>query len=126
MYNRVGYFGDEYYRFGIVFIYQNGTLSNVYNVLGYDMNKEVTYYDKASLFIKNNNGIYIRNFIKVDNEGWIVNNGEYNSSTKLNSKGVCKIKTNYNNSYSVKFKIPKEVKEFLRDSLKIRGYFFVR
>jgi hypothetical protein len=90
------------------------------------MNKEVTYYDKASLFIKNNNGIYIRNFIKVDNEGWIVNNGEYNSSTKLNSKGVCKIKTNYNNSYSVKFKIPKEVKEFLRDSLKIRGYFFVR
>jgi hypothetical protein len=126
MYNKVGYFGDEYYRFGIVFIYQNGTLSNVYNVLGYDMNKEVTYYDKASLFIKNNNGIYIRNFIKVDNEGWIVNNGEYNSSTKLNSKGVCKIKTNYNNSYSVKFKIPKEVKEFLRDSLKIRGYFFVR
>ena len=125
MYNKVGYFGDEYYRFGIVFIYQNGTLSNVYNVLGYDMNKQVTYSSNTSLFTEDN-GIYIRNFIKVDNEGWIVNNGEYNSSTKLNSKGVCKIKTDYNNSYSVKFEIPKEVKEFLRDNLKIRGYFFVR
>jgi hypothetical protein len=89
------------------------------------MNKQVTYSSNTSLFTEDN-GIYIRNFIKVDNEGWIVNNGEYNSSTKLNSKGVCKIKTNYNNSYSVKFKIPKEVKEVLRDSLKIRGYFFVR
>jgi len=37
MYNKVGYHNKEYYRFGVVFIYQNGTLSNVYNVLGGDL-----------------------------------------------------------------------------------------
>jgi len=37
MYNNVGYFNKEYYRFGVVFIYENGTLSNVYNTLGYDI-----------------------------------------------------------------------------------------
>jgi hypothetical protein len=34
MYSKVGYFNNEYYRFGVVFIYKNGTLSNVYNTLG--------------------------------------------------------------------------------------------
>jgi hypothetical protein len=34
IYNKVGYFNNEYYRFGVVYIYQNGTLSNVYNTLG--------------------------------------------------------------------------------------------
>jgi hypothetical protein len=37
MYNYTGYFNEEYYRFGVVFIYQNGTLSNVYNTLGLDL-----------------------------------------------------------------------------------------
>ena len=33
IYYKTGYFDQEYYRFGVVFIYNNGTLSNVYNVL---------------------------------------------------------------------------------------------
>jgi hypothetical protein len=40
MYNSVGYFNQEYYRFGVVFIYQNGTLSNVYNTLGGSLNSK--------------------------------------------------------------------------------------
>jgi hypothetical protein len=48
MYSKVGYFNNEYYRFGVVFIYENGTLSNVYNTVGYDMNKELSY--NGSLF----------------------------------------------------------------------------
>ena len=36
MYEKVGYFNDEYYRYGVVFIYENGTLSNVYNTVGYN------------------------------------------------------------------------------------------
>ena len=39
VYYKVGYWPDEYYRFGIVFIYNNNQLSTVFNVLGYDMNK---------------------------------------------------------------------------------------
>jgi len=38
MYDNVGYFNKEYYRFGVVYIYQNGTLSNVYNTLGLRLN----------------------------------------------------------------------------------------
>jgi hypothetical protein len=34
MYNLTGYFNNEYYRFGVVFIYKNGSLSSVYNTLG--------------------------------------------------------------------------------------------
>ena len=37
IYNKTGYAPDEYYRFGVVFIYQNGTLSNVYNTVGGDL-----------------------------------------------------------------------------------------
>jgi hypothetical protein len=38
IYNKVGYFNNEYYRFGVVYIYEDGTLSSVYSTLGYDMN----------------------------------------------------------------------------------------
>lgn len=39
VYYKVGYWPDEYYRFGIVFVYNNNQLSPVFNVMGYDMNK---------------------------------------------------------------------------------------
>jgi hypothetical protein len=36
VYSKVGYWPDEYYRFGIVFIYNNNQLSPVFNIQGYD------------------------------------------------------------------------------------------
>lgn len=36
IYNYVGYWPDEYYRFGIVFIYDNNILSPVFNIQGID------------------------------------------------------------------------------------------
>jgi hypothetical protein len=48
VYNSVGYFNNEYYRFGVVFIYENGTLSNVYNTVGYDL-KENIYLSNEGL-----------------------------------------------------------------------------
>lgn len=42
VYNNVGYWPDEYYRFGIVFIYNNNQLSPVFNIQGYDMQAEVS------------------------------------------------------------------------------------
>ena len=38
VYNYVGYWPDEYYRFGIVFIYNNNQLSPVFNIQGHDLN----------------------------------------------------------------------------------------
>lgn len=122
MYSKVGYFNNEYYRFGVVFMYENGTLSNVYNTLGYDMNKDLTY--DSSLFEEER-----RKYIQIDDEGWIINKGEFSGDTLLNSRGVCKIinnfKNNENNIIKIKFEIPGEVKDYL-SSLGIRGLFFVR
>lgn len=39
VYNYVGYWPDEYYRFGVVFVYNNNQLSPVFNIQGYDMQK---------------------------------------------------------------------------------------
>ena len=38
VYNYVGYWPDEYYRFGVVFIYNNNQLSPVFNIQGHDLN----------------------------------------------------------------------------------------
>jgi hypothetical protein len=101
------------------------------------MNGEVSYNNDYKLFTKENSGIYTRNFIKTTNEGWIVNDKNNNgplfyneNNVKLNSKGVCKIKykedINHFENCFIEFIIPNEVKTFLRDSLGIRGLFFVR
>jgi hypothetical protein len=69
MYSNVGYFNGEYYRFGVVFIYDNGTLSSVYNTLGYDTNNQDSIDYIGSLFDNKR----LRKYIKIDDEGWIIN-----------------------------------------------------
>ena len=140
MYEKVGYFNDEYYRYGVVFIYENGTLSNVYNTVGYNAQNNEEYINsenqkkhrdlkyKGSIFNNlESQAILTRKYINVDNDGWIINADDYfeNNNGKLNSKGVCKLPSE-EGSYSVKFNIPSEVKEFLHNKFKIRGLFFVR
>ena len=39
VYNYTGYWPDEYYRFGVVFIYNNNQCSNVYNIQGADLSQ---------------------------------------------------------------------------------------
>lgn len=123
MYKKVGYANYEYYRFGVVFIYNDGTLSSVYNTLG--------------RILKNNNSLEIpklfnskteRNYIKSNEDGWITQN-QFGTETYLNNKGVCKFNFDgnfvQNTILGVKFNIPDEVKEYLK-TLNIRGLFFVR
>jgi len=91
MYYNVGYFNQEFYSFGIVYIYNNGTLSNVYPTLGYLMedNNEIelpSIYDQK----QSNQAILVRKYLETDNEGWIKDENLSEYSTKyLNSKGVC-------------------------------------
>lgn len=134
IYNKTGYFNQEYYRFGVVFIYENGTLSNVYNTLGGILNESNNLKLSGNIYtIYSEETEYLlkRNYIKIDNNGWIKQDNSYElSGQSINSKGVCKI--NYTQEYtdstifSIKFNVPKEVSKFLKEELGIRGLFFVR
>ena len=128
MYNKVGYFNQEFYSFGIVYIYNNGTLSNVYPTLGLELKGDEWSPNLPSILEeeKTTSGLIKRNYIPIDNQGWV----DINNSRYLNAKGVCKINTESsyqkNTVFNIKFNIPKEVSEYLIEKLNIRGYFFVR
>ena len=134
IYNKTGYFNQEYYRFGVVFIYQNGTLSNVYNTLGGVLTEGKDSSPSLSLkehqiYNTSNEVILTRNYIKVDESGWI-DSSNIDKGSQLNARGVCQL--NYEEEYSdndifyIKFTVPKDVSEFLKEELGIRGLFFVR
>ena len=139
IYNKTGYFNQEYYRFGVVFIYQNGSLSNVYNTLGGildtsdSLNLTKPGDSSKCAEIYNSDGVFLyRNYIKVDDFGWVKrDDANYTvSGTSVNAKGVCQFHyiNDYNDGtiFSVKFKVPGEVSKYLREELGIRGIFFVR
>ena len=137
IYNRVGYFPEEYYRFGVVFMYSNGTLSNVYNTLGYDCvkNQNLIEYTENKIYDSDSSNIsdgkiLNRNYIKFKEDGWIIpNTGPYeNLPSFANSKGVIKLtgtKQKENTIYGIRFNVHKEVIEYLK-TLGITGLFFVR
>lgn len=139
IYNKTGYFNQEYYRFGVVFIYQNGTLSNVYNTLGgildlgnpLSLTKPGSPQEDAEIY--NTEGAFLtRNYIKIDDFGWVKKDDSNYilQGNNVNAKGVCQF--NYSSDYSdstifsVKFKVPGKISKYLREDLGIRGLFFVR
>lgn len=129
IYNLTGYFPEEYYRFGVVFIYSNGTLSNVYNTLGYRFDQSAPTYINGNLY--NTNGdVLQRKYIEYDSDGWIYDSGVYqNLPPYSNAKGVLKLDINTSNNNTVigiKFKISEEVVNHLKNDLNIVGMFFVR
>ena len=142
IYNTTGYFNNEYYRFGVVFIYNNGGLSSVYNTMGgiiTDENLNFIQYkefddnnvNNLNLYEDSNSPVLIRKYIQTDDFGWIKNGSHYYSGSLeyLNAKGVCKIKTSTiddNTVLGVGFNIPTSVVKFLKEDLGIRGLFFVR
>ena len=139
IYNKTGYFNQEYYRFGVVFIYQNGTLSNVYNTLGGVLSLETPLNlsmpgqaSQSAPLYSTSGSFLIRNYVKVDDFGWVKRDDSTYvlSGSNVNAKGVCRF--DYTETYddntvfSVKFKVPGEVSKYLREDLGIRGLFFVR
>ena len=139
IYNKVGYYPGEYYRFGVVFIYSNGTLSNVYNTIGGDLSEAISISSEYPIQSKNDDNIIIRNYIKVNNNGLIADgNVSGGGGSNLNAKGVCyipeifgtgtsttKLLQETNKIVGIKFNIKKEIIDYLK-TLGIRGLFFVR
>lgn len=124
IYNHVGYWDDEIYRFGVVFIKANNTLSYVYNVRGLDLSDQVNipenYYDLYNL----DNGNYK---VEYDSYNYQIVKGSFTNSKYENGKGVSYIPNQDRNTVvGIKFHIPKGVYDYLRTELGIKGLFFVR
>lgn len=89
VYYQVGYWPDEYYRFGVVFIYNNNQLSPVFNIQGYDLSK-------ASSSVQHD--LWNYNPITKKYELWDYESDNYIFNQKIlsNSKGVTKLKRSIN------------------------------
>jgi hypothetical protein len=81
IYNKVGYWNEEIYRFGVVYIMSNGSLSPVYNIRG---RNNVPNIDDP-----NASGYDPWDEITVDYDTQLINN-----FTLENSAGVCRIYDN--------------------------------
>lgn len=124
IYYNVGYWPEEFYRFGIVYIFEDGTLSPVYNVRGCDT---LPYYTT-----KDGNKV-IENYYNISEYTKIQNNIYYNKNSKIsdtlqNNKGVVRIKKRpadirqlYGIGFYTNFDVLTEFKK-----LNIKGAFYVR
>ena len=94
VYYRLGYWPDEIYRFGIVYIFKDNSLSPVFNIQGIDFSKAdvgASYYAQA-FFQNGENAWECSTEDSFLNKSILINNNEQKdiSSWKLNSKGVIK------------------------------------
>lgn len=130
IYEKTGYWSNEIYRFGIVYIMKNGDLSPVFNVRG---GCEVGTKDSLDRVynqfpVKNNNK---RVYINYNEETYYILPLEEqqlseNSVLYENVKGVVRFKATKDTDtiYSVDFRVDNDVIEELKKYVK--GYFFVR
>lgn len=122
IYNYVGYHQGEIYRFGIVYILNNGTLSPVYNIRGIN---ELTTLDNINFTSEDNiwNGTD-RKYISIDD-----NTYKLTYHQDCNSKGVFRVPRQSINQNgiqicSIGIYMPSAVISYLKD--KVSGFFFVR
>ena len=130
IYYKLGYWPDEIYRFGIVYIYNDDHLSPVYNLRGCQFSDE-----RKCNIIKNDkySDYESRGKEKIPMSNWL------SSNDCINTKGVFKFSKCYkdiivsNNSNKetgiyplcIKFVFTSEIINDLREK-KIKGFFFVR
>lgn len=118
IYNRVGYWNGEIYRLGVVYIFEDNTLSPVYNIRGkrsIPLVSDTQNYTKAGI-----------GYTLDDNIQW---DGDYcNKNTLENKRGVISIDAEISGSFQVngiQIQIDKSTCQILKNS-GVRGLFFVR
>lgn len=123
IYYKLGYFPGELYRFGIVYIFNDDSLSPVYNLRGIDFNKVIKNTDNKKINYEFNGEI-----TQIEYSDFL------DKSTLSNTGGVFRFSKDINiinyvdksvNPLSIKFEIPEIVINKLSE-FKIKGYFFVR
>lgn len=139
IYNKLGYWNDEIYRFGVVYILKDFTLSPVFNIRGISRLTTASDKDKIPwtnypLFKEGFDPSTVTdiNVIKANREYISINKETCKlDSQNENSKGVVKIKYN-GNQFSDSGTIPlglniKISKDAVRELKRYtRGFFFVR
>ena len=123
IYSKVGYQKGEIYRFGIVYIMNNNTLSPVFNIRG-TLDKKPNYKD---YYIYKNNEEN-RNYLPYDEQTGLIIGGN-----NENIYGVFRIGTEENEFTKVfgikmEYRTGKDTSEFIDElhSLGVKGFFFVR
>lgn len=140
IYNKVGYWNHEYYRFGIVYIMSDNSLSPVFNIRGIEnLSDNIEIYSDIPMWKDDNDHALGRNYIIVDEESQkIVADTESYGNVSItgsshsfeNAKGVISINTEVDNGkqnvYGIKISTTREVINYLANVLKIKGFFYVR
>lgn len=125
IYNKVGYWNEEIYRFGVVYIMRDGSLSPVYNIRG--KNGIPKFEELQSAYLQSDlwkyeNNEKVRNYIPIDESTFDVSGTSYLE----NAKGVLRINTDSDSRkvYGIGIAIPTEVSEYLNTL--VQGLFIVR
>lgn len=136
IYNKVGYWADEFYRFGIYFIFANGQISPVFNIQGVDLNS--VNFNSASY---SGYEFPVQGELTMDNIGITEPSDFYfDKNYGYNSKGVVRMPaTDLSNSQmtvkygklkglalGLQFVISENVVKILKESYNVIGYCFVR
>lgn len=121
IYYKLGYWNNEIYRFGIVYILNDYTLSPVFNLRGVKELTTSTVYTDYKMYLEDGS----RNYISYNKETFALDN------LNENAKGVFRIKYTKNQLASsgiiplgLDLEIPEEVKTELKKYTK--GFFLVR
>lgn len=139
IYDKVGYWNHELYRFGIVYILSDNSLTPVFNIRGAEEITSDTIYSEIPFKLKDGHRNYI---ITEENTYKIISDPSSYTDTESdkfkpsdkqleNSMGVISLgnlNTGYKSQqiFGIQIKTSKEVLEYLQDTLKIKGFFFVR
>lgn len=125
IYNKVGYWNEEIYRFGVVYMMKDGSLSPVYNIRG--KNGIPKFEELQSAYLQSDlwkyeNNEKVRNYIPIDESTFDVSGTSYLE----NAKGVLRINTDSDSRkvYGIGIAIPTEVSEYLNTL--VQGLFIVR
>lgn len=135
IYNFTGYQNHEIYRFGIVYILNNGTLSPVFNIRGMYFNENDAEYTDFPILQKNGDE-QSRLYISSNEDTGIIYKNGTDASTEAtesleNIYGVLRIETGLKQEISnvIGIQIDIQDKDILFQELRkhnIKGYFFVR
>ena len=134
IYYNVGYWNEEIYRIGVVYVMYDNTLSKVYNIRGCeklpskdDIDDNFTSYYTKPLDIFDNTGN--RQYIEISEKDYSIVGGKYLE----NARGVVRFADFYNGGtftddqiYQLGIIIPEDVISYLKNYCKIKGLFFVR
>ena len=130
IYNKVGYWDDEIYRFGIVFIQSDNTLTDVFNIRGGVITQNTTIDDFTYVRMADDDGNRI--YVNYDEQYYnIIDDSSGNSINSTisqeNARGVIKINCPESDTIiGINITVKQEVIEYLQNVLNIKGYFFVR